>query len=137
MKPAVTYPDPEALLQPALAELLVAYGFEATCTVGRPEGWTPADGLHVEVAWDGTPEIVSGIVAWPTVRVVVHGSSDRPSATKELALLLCGVLPSAVPSVKVLVGVLAAPDPERPSVHLASFTCRVSTRAQVVEPSGS
>ncbi len=137
MIPAVTYPDPEALLVPVVTDVLDRWGESASCGRGRPDGWTPAEGLHVEVAWDGTPLVRQGVVAWPTVRIVVHGSVDRPSEVKALALLLSGVLPAEFPAAKLLVGVDADSDPDRPDVQLAAFTCRVTTRAQLVEPSGS
>lgn len=138
MKQPVTYPDPEALLVPVVAGLLEDHGSEASCSVGRPQGWTPADGPHVEVAWDGTPLIERSLVAWPTVRIVVHGSADQPSEAKALALLLCGVLPASTSvSVAPLTGVLPAVDPDRPDVYVASFTVRVTTRAIAVEPTGS
>lgn len=138
MKQPVTYPDPERLLVPVVAGILADYDQDATCSVGRPDGWTPADGLHVEVAWDGTPELTAGLVAWPTVRIVVHGSHAAPTDTKALALLLCGVLPaSTAVAAKPLTGVLADADPDRPDVYLASFTVRVMTRAELVAPSGS
>jgi hypothetical protein len=139
MKVAVNYPDPEHLLVPVLAELLDEHGVEASCGVGRPDGWTPADGLHVEVAWDGTPEIRHPLVAWPTVRIVVHGPADQPTLVKELALLCLGVLPSQTTvAVRPLTGVgRPVADPDRPEVYLAAFTCRVTTRATALEPSGS
>lgn len=139
MKPAVTFPDPEALLVPVVADLCSEYQLDASVSVGRPDGWTPDDGLHIEVAWDGTPEVVHPIVAWPTVRIVVHGPADQPSLVKDAARLLCGVLPSTPGAgFQLLTGVLPTPDTERPGVLMAAFTGRVTTRAQIAEPlSGS
>ena len=137
MKPEVTYPDPEVLLVPVVADLLDELGSDATCGVGVPPGWVASDEVaHVEVAWDGTPEVAWPLVAWPTVRIVVHGFD--PSPTKALALALMGKLAATTAlSAKPLTGVLPTPDPDDPEAVLAAFTVRVTTRSESIPTFGS
>lgn len=137
MKPEVTFPDPEVLLVPIVADLLDELGSDATAGVGVPPGWVAADEVaHVEVAWDGTPEVAWPLVAWPTVRIVVHGFDPTP--TKALALALMGKLAATTEvSCKPLTGVLRTADPDDPEAVLAAFTVRVITRPQPIPTFGS
>lgn len=137
MKPAVTFPDPEALVVPVLTDLLAAYGSDATVSVGMPDNWDPdADPLHVEVAWDGTPDVSWPLVAWPLVRLVVHG--PNPSPVTELVGIASGLLASSSDlSWRPQLFPPPAQDPQRTGVHLAAITGRLTTRSQPIDLTGS
>lgn len=131
-KPVAAYPDVEHLIVDHLAGLLEPE--DCTVGVGVPTGWSPSSTPHVEVAWDGTPEVVHPIVARATVRIVARAGTS--TAAKALALaaqavILGGSPPAGVANIQSLTGVLPARDPDT-RAELASFTVRVNVRAVAV-----
>lgn len=134
-KPLVVYPDPEVAAVDLVQTLMTLEGESGTVAVGVPEDWTPATGTHVQVAWDGTPELAHPVVAFPTVRITVWAA--EPSEAKRVALLLQGHLLAHVGgtlrNIRPLTGVLPAQDPAT-RAELATFTVRCATRSTVITP---
>lgn len=135
MKPLVTYPDPEIALRALLDELIAPHEPTATVTVGVPTDWTPASPPHLEVAWDGTPNMTHPVVAHATIRVVVRAKLTTDA--KRIAALAQGLLlahdgSDGISVIRPLTGILPARDPLT-EAELASFTVRASVRSTPIE----
>lgn len=136
-KPAVTVPDPERLIVDHLVTICAGGVLPtgATIGIGVPSGWTPTSPLHVQVAWDGTPQLTWPIVVRATIRIVVRAATT--TTAKRYANLIMGLLCVDVwpPSFTVfpLTGVMPATDPAT-AAELASFTVRVSVRTTPITP---
>lgn len=139
MKVALSFPDVERPVRDYLAVELLALGEDLTVAIGVPATWSqanPAQKPHVQVDWDGTPDIRNNLVAFATVRVVAWARSTTEA--KRLGALaqgvLCGhpggaVIKGAVP----LTGVLPTRDPAT-SAEIAATTSRVTVRSAPIEP---
>lgn len=137
MKVAVTYPDVEHLVVDYLAELIDSA--EARVGVGVPAGWTPSSTPHVQVALDGTPNMVHPIAANHTIRLVARAATT--SAAKALAMKAHGLLLAhpggdGIASTRALTGVFPAHD-SKTNAEIASVTARVTVRAIPLELNGS
>lgn len=130
MRPLVQMPDAEKETRALLADLLDG----PTVSVGVPQGWTPASGSHVEVAWDGTPSMEWPVSADATIRLVARAAST--SAAKALCAEAQGRLVAymgddVIARIRPLTGVLPARDPAT-NAELASCTVRVTVRSQPI-----
>lgn len=132
MKTVVDWPDVERLV----VDLIDTYDLEPTIGIGVPSAWTPDDGLHIQVALDGTPVVNAPVSSRSTVRVVAWSGSTTDS--KDLAGILQGLLHAhaggdGITAILPLTGTLPARDPDT-GAELASFTVAVVVRS---EPVGS
>jgi len=127
-KPLATPPDAERVIVDYLAAALVTQGQDVTVGVDIPTTWTPGTKPHVQVAWDGTPDMAYPVVWRCTVRVTAWAT--KTSDAKALAGLCNALLcvhegSTEVGSVRPLTGTLPARDPDT-DAELASFTVQVN-----------
>lgn len=125
-------PDVQQRIVDLLTAELDDIGQDATVSVGVPTDWAPSSSEHIEVAWDGTPELTWPVAIFPTVRLVARAHST--SAAKRLASLAQGLLAAYgggddITSIRPLTGVLPARDPET-EAEIASVTMRVAVRSE-------
>lgn len=129
MKVVVDWPDVERLL----VDLIAGLDVDATATVGVgvPTSWTPATGTHIQVALDGTTEVIPAVIARHTMRVTVW--ADSTTTAKALAATLQGHLHahgggSGITAITPLTGTFPARDRDT-GAELASFTVRAVVRS--------
>ena len=126
--PLAVPPDAEHVVIDYLTPALAARGQDVTVGVDVPTTWTTTTKSHVQVALDGTPEVIYPILGRATVRLTAWASS--PTTAKALVALAHGLLLShpgslEVGSVKPLTGVLPTRDPVS-GAQLASVTVRLN-----------
>lgn len=126
-----TYPDAERVIVDYLADALADAAETATVAVGVPDGWTPTDPPHVQIAWDGTPSGEHPIFARCTIRVTVHAATTTEA--KRLAGVAQGHLlahpgGAGVATTVQLTGISPLRDPDT-RTELATFTVRVTIRS--------
>ena len=132
--PLAVPPDAEHVVIDYLTPALAARGQDVTCGVDIPTTWTTTTKPHVQVALDGTPEVIYPILGRATLRVTAWSSS--PTTAKALVALAHGLLLShpgslEVGSIRPLTGTLPTRDPVS-GAHLASVTVRVNLRYSVL-----
>ncbi len=129
-KPLAVPVDAERATSVLLLSLLTGRGEDVTVGVELPEKWKLGSKAHVQVALDGTPEVLYPVRARATVRITVW--HDHTTNSKRLANLCMGLLLSYpgdrdVASYQALTGVLPATDPDT-KADLASITVRAVMR---------
>jgi len=134
VKPLATAPDVERVVIDYLTTALAAHGQDVTCGVNVPTTWATGTKPHVQVGWDGTPEVQYPILWRTSVRITAWSSST--TTAKALAALcealMCSHPGSAtVASVQSLTGVLPTRDPDT-GAQLASVSVRVNLRGAVL-----
>lgn len=125
-RPLVTFPDAERLVVDHLTPLLTA-----DVGVAVPKDWKPTSTPHVQVAWDGTPQVDRFIAQHPTIRLTARAAT--PTAAKALAQqasahAIAGPWPAGITNVTPLTGPFPARDPQT-KAELASVTLRVTVRS--------
>jgi len=100
-----------------LAALVAAAGRAETVSADLPDCWSPADAMHIQVAFDGTPTVEWPIRSVAAIRVVVWGRV--PTDVRYLARL-CHGLVHTVHGVRPGSGLLPATDPN--GAYVCSFT---------------
>lgn len=133
-KPLVIPPRAEHVVIDYLTAALAARGQDVTCGEPIPATWTTTTKPHVQVALDGTPEVIYPILWRATMRVTCWASST--TAAQDLAALAHGLMLShpgspEVGSVRPLTGVLPTRDPDT-GAQLASVSVQVNLRGSVL-----
>ena len=128
MKPLAVPPDAERVTIDYLTAALATRSQDVTVGVDIPTTWTTATKPHVQIGWDGTPEVQYPILWRASVRITAWSSST--TTAKALAALcealMCSHPGSAqVASVQSLTGVLPTRDPDT-GAQLASVSVRVN-----------
>jgi hypothetical protein len=128
VKPLAVPPDAERVTIDYLTAALAARSQDVTVGVDIPTTWTTATKPHVQIGWDGTPEVQYPILWRASVRITAWSSST--TTAKALAALcealMCSHPGSAqVASVQSLTGVLPTRDPDT-GAQLASVSVRVN-----------
>lgn len=139
MKVTVQFPDPEPPVVEYLREQFALLGDDVNVGVNVPSTWTPAAKPHVQVAWDGTPIVIRGVLGLATVRLVARAanSDDTKALANRAQAILCGMPgDDEVTGAAWLTGVLPARDPDTDH-EIASTTSRVTIRSAPIEPTGS
>lgn len=128
MIPVAVPPDAEHVAIDILTAALGARAQDVTVGVNVPATWTVGTKPHVQVALDGTPEVIYPLMWRASVRVTTwHESTTIAKALAALSqAILCAYAGSpTVASVQPLTGVLPARDPDT-GAQLASITCRMN-----------
>lgn len=134
MKPLAVPPDAERVVIDYLTAALAARSQDVTVGVNIPTTWTTATKPHVQVGWDGTPEVTYPVLWRCSVRVTAWSSST--TTAKALAALAHGLLLShpgsaEVGSIRPGTGVLPTKDPDT-GAQLASVSVQVNLRGSVL-----
>lgn len=133
MTEAVDWPDVEARTLDLVAGHLTAVAPSATSAIGVPTDWTPASGVHVQVAQDSPlrPRVAVEAFASALVRVTVWAPST--SEAKRVAARLWGRLLAhdgtpPIAGVEPSAGPFPAQDPDT-KAELASFVVDITVRS--------
>lgn len=140
MKLELQFPDVESAVIAYLKDRFDLLGDDVAVGESVPPAWTPRSRPHVQVAWDGTPIILTGgLVAFCTVRLVARAANttDTKALASRAQGILCGHPGGDVISGAIfLTGVQPARDPDTQH-EIAATTSRVTIRSALIEPTGS